>query len=196
MSKQRQIRKQIKQNHTKVNKRKNTNKKSKWAICACVTQKGQICTWSNSRGEGKLFSKELVNESSEIRATAFSDHADKFFPLTELDKVYYFSKGTLKSANKQYTAVKNDYETTFTSETSVVPCNDAQHLPSVQFDFVSISDFENTPEDSIVNVSGVCKSYEDVIKIIMKVNNRDVSKRNVHLMDSPSLTMQQLGTIQ
>ncbi|NXY76643.1 RFA1 protein, partial [Glareola pratincola] len=157
---------------------------SKWTICARVTQKGQIRTWSNSRGEGKLFSIELVDESGEIRATAFNDQADKFFPLIELNKVYYFTKGTLKSANKQYTAVKNDYELTFTSETSVVPCDDAQHLPSVQFEFVSISDLENTPKDSIVDVIGICKSYEDVTKIIVKANNREVSKRNLHLMDT------------
>ncbi|NWW32967.1 RFA1 protein, partial [Panurus biarmicus] len=156
----------------------------RWTICARVTQKGQIRTWSNSRGEGKLFSIELVDESGEIRATAFNDQADKFFPLIELNKVYYFTKGNLKTANKQYTAVKNDYEITFTNETSVVPCDDAQHLPSVQFDFVSISDLENTPKDSIVDVIGICKSYEDVTKITVKANNREVSKRNVHLMDT------------
>ncbi|KAF1442537.1 Replication protein A 70 kDa DNA-binding subunit, partial [Spheniscus demersus] len=156
----------------------------RWTICARVTQKGQIRTWSNSRGEGKLFSIELVDESGEIRATAFNDQADKFFPLIELNKVYYFTKGILKTANKQYTAVKNDYEMTFTNETSVVPCDDAQHLPSVQFEFVSISDLENTPKDSIVDVIGICKSYEDVTKITVKANNREVSKRNVHLMDT------------
>uniref|UniRef100_A0A8B9NRC0 Replication protein A subunit n=1 Tax=Accipiter nisus TaxID=211598 RepID=A0A8B9NRC0_9AVES len=155
----------------------------RWTICARVTQKGQIRTWSNSRGEGKLFSIELVDESGEIRATAFNDQADKFFPLIELNKVYYFTKGNLKTANKQYTAVKNDYEITFTNETSVVPCDDAQHLPSVQFEFVSIADLENTPKDSIVDVIGICKSYEDVTKITVKANNREVSKRNVHLMD-------------
>ncbi|NWH74359.1 RFA1 protein, partial [Piaya cayana] len=156
---------------------------SKWTICARVTQKGQIRTWSNSRGEGKLFSIELVDESGEIRATAFNDQADKFFPLIELNKVYYFTKGNLKTANKQYSAVKNDYEITFTNETSVVPCDDAQHLPSVQFEFVSISDLENTPKDSVVDVIGICKSYEDVTKIVTKSTNREVSKRNVHLMD-------------
>ncbi|NWI62238.1 RFA1 protein, partial [Todus mexicanus] len=157
---------------------------SKWTICARVTQKGQIRTWSNSRGEGKLFSIELVDESGEIRATAFNDQADKFFPLIELNKVYYFTKGNLKTANKQYTAVKNDYEITFTNETTVVPCDDAQHLPSVQFEFVSISELENKPKDSIVDVIGICKSYEDVTKITVKANNREVSKRNVHLMDT------------
>uniref|UniRef100_A0A8C8S6D7 Replication protein A subunit n=1 Tax=Pelusios castaneus TaxID=367368 RepID=A0A8C8S6D7_9SAUR len=157
---------------------------SKWTICARVTQKGPIRTWSNSRGEGKLFSIELVDESGEIRATAFNDQVDKFFPLIELNKVYYFTKGHLKTANKQYTAVKNDYEITFSNETSVVPCDDAQHLPSVQFEFVPISDLENTPKDSIIDIIGVCKSYEDISKITLKASNREVSKRNVHLMDT------------
>lgn len=35
----------------------------RWTICARVTNKSQIRTWSNSRGEGKLFSIELVDES-------------------------------------------------------------------------------------------------------------------------------------
>ncbi|XP_063002702.1 replication protein A 70 kDa DNA-binding subunit [Elgaria multicarinata webbii] len=156
---------------------------SKWTICARVTQKGQIRTWSNSRGEGKLFSIEMVDESGEIRATAFNDQVDKFFPLIELNKVYYFSKGNLKTANKQYTAVKNDYEITFTNDTSVIPCEDAQHLPSVQFDFVSIGDLETVNKDSIVDVIGICKSYEDAAKITIKSSNREVFKRDMHLMD-------------
>ncbi|XP_061461424.1 replication protein A 70 kDa DNA-binding subunit isoform X2 [Rhineura floridana] len=156
---------------------------SKWTICARVTQKGQIRTWSNSRGEGKLFSIEMVDESGEIRATAFNDQVDKFFPLIELNKVYYFSKGNLKTANKQYTAVKNDYEITFMNDTSVIPCEDAQHLPSVQFDFTSISDLENANKDTIVDVIGICKSYEDAAKITIKSSNREVFKRDVQLMD-------------
>ncbi|XP_020659185.3 replication protein A 70 kDa DNA-binding subunit [Pogona vitticeps] len=156
---------------------------SKWTICARVTQKGQIRTWSNSRGEGKLFSIELVDESGEIRATAFNEQVDKFFPLLEMNKVYYFSKGHLKTANKQYTSIKNDYEITFANDTSVIPCEDAQHLPSVQFNFVSISDLEKVDKDSIVDVIGVCKSYDDSTKITVKTSNREVSKRDVHLVD-------------
>lgn len=38
----------------------------RWTICARVTNKSQIRTWSNSRGEGKLFSIELVDESVSI----------------------------------------------------------------------------------------------------------------------------------
>ncbi|KAF6299555.1 replication protein A1 [Rhinolophus ferrumequinum] len=156
---------------------------SKWTICARVTNKSQIRTWSNSRGEGKLFSIEVVDESGEIRATAFNEQVDKFFPLIDVNKVYYFSKGTLKIANKQYTAVKNDYEMTFNNETSVIPCEDDRHLPTVKFDFTGIGDLESKPKDSLVDIIGVCKSYEEATKITVKSNNREVSKRNIYLMD-------------
>ncbi|XP_073421784.1 replication protein A 70 kDa DNA-binding subunit isoform X2 [Dendrobates tinctorius] len=157
---------------------------SKWMIRARVTNKGQIRTWSNSRGEGKLFSIEMVDESGEIRATAFNDQADKFFSLIEVNKVYYFSKGTLKIANKQYTAVKNDYEMTFNSETTVIPCDDSSDVPTVQFQFVPISELENKNKDTLLDVIGVCKSFEEVAKVTIKSNNREVSKRTIHLMDT------------
>ncbi|XP_044142942.1 replication protein A 70 kDa DNA-binding subunit [Bufo gargarizans] len=157
---------------------------SKWTIRARVTNKGQIRTWSNSRGEGKLFSIEMVDESGEIRATAFNDQADKFFSLIEVNKVYYFSKGTLKIANKQYTAVKNDYEMTFNSETSVIPCDDSSDVPTVQFEFVPVSELENRNKDTLLDIIGVCKSFEDVTKVTIKSNNREVSKRTIHLMDT------------
>ncbi|XP_036264435.1 replication protein A 70 kDa DNA-binding subunit isoform X5 [Pipistrellus kuhlii] len=161
----------------------NTLKDGRWTICARVTNKSQIRTWSNSRGEGKLFSMELVDESGEIRATAFNEQVDKFFPLIDVNKVYYFTKGTLKIANKQFSAVKNDYEMTFNNETSVLPCEDGHNLPTVQFDFTKIDDLENKPKDSLIDIIGICKSYEDAIKITVKSNNREVSKRNIYLMD-------------
>ncbi|KAM5215481.1 replication protein A 70 kDa DNA-binding subunit [Hipposideros larvatus] len=156
---------------------------SKWTICARVTNKSQIRTWSNSRGEGKLFSLELVDESGEIRATAFNEQVDKFFPLIDVNKVYYFSKGTLKIANKQFSAVKNDYEMTFNNETNVMPCEDDHHVPTVKFDFTGIGDLESKSKDSLVDIIGVCKSCEEATKITVKSNNREVSKRNIYLMD-------------
>ncbi|KAM4700557.1 replication protein A 70 kDa DNA-binding subunit [Discoglossus pictus] len=156
---------------------------SKWTIRARVTNKSQIRTWSNSRGEGKLFSIEMVDESGEIRATGFNEQVDKFYSLIEVNKVYYFSKGTLKIANKQYTAVKNDYEMTFNNETSVIPCDDSSDVPTVQFEFVPIGELENKNKDTLLDIIGICKSYDDVAKITIKSNNREVSKRAIHLMD-------------
>uniref|UniRef100_A0A1A8ET99 Replication protein A subunit n=1 Tax=Nothobranchius korthausae TaxID=1143690 RepID=A0A1A8ET99_9TELE len=155
---------------------------SKWTIRARVTNKSSIRTWSNSRGEGKLFSMEIVDESGEIRVTAFTQEVDKFFPLIEVGKVYYISKGSLKIANKQYTSVKNDYEMTLNGETSIVPCEDSCDVPTVQCDFVSIAELENRDKDAIVDVIGVCKSVDELTRLTTK-SNREVSKRTLSLMD-------------
>ncbi|XP_039613149.1 replication protein A 70 kDa DNA-binding subunit [Polypterus senegalus] len=155
---------------------------SKWTIRARVTNKSAIRSWSNSRGDGKLFSMEVVDESGEIRITGFNEQVDKFFSLIEINKVYYISKGTLKIANKQYTSVKNDYEMTLNNETSIVPCDDAMDVPMVQFEFIPIGELENKEKDSVVDIIGVCKSYDDVTKITTK-SSREVSKRAIHLID-------------
>ncbi|MGH0165031.1 UNVERIFIED_CONTAM: hypothetical protein FKN15_048009 [Acipenser sinensis] len=160
----------------------NTLKDGRWTIRARITNKSQIRTWSNSRGEGKLFSMEIVDESGEIRVTGFNEQVDKYYAVIEVNKVYYISKGTLKIANKQYTNVKNDYEMTLNNDTSIVPCDDAGDVPMVQFEFVPIEELENKEKDSVVDVIGICKSYDEVTKITTK-SSKEISKRAVHLMD-------------
>nr|XP_045239608.1 replication protein A 70 kDa DNA-binding subunit-like [Macaca fascicularis] len=73
---------------------------------------------------------------------------------------------------------------TFNNETSVMPCEDGHHLPTVQFDLTGIDDLENKMKDSLVEIMGICKSYEDATKITVRSNNREVAKRNIYLMDT------------
>lgn len=57
---------------------------NKWVIKARVTSKSAIRTWNNAKGEGKLFSMDLMDESGQIRATAFRDQVDKFYDMIEV----------------------------------------------------------------------------------------------------------------
>lgn len=61
---------------------------NKWTIKARVTSKSEIRTWSNSRGEGKLFNFDLMDESGEIRCTGFKDLVDKFYNYVEVGNLY------------------------------------------------------------------------------------------------------------
>uniref|UniRef100_A0A7N5ZXJ1 Replication protein A subunit n=1 Tax=Anabas testudineus TaxID=64144 RepID=A0A7N5ZXJ1_ANATE len=146
---------------------------SKWTVRARVTNKSNIRTWSNSKGEGKLFSFEIVDESVS-RGVESSEY---------LSLVYYISKATLKVANKQYTTLKNDYEMTLHANSSIVPCNDSEGIPTVHCDFVPIAELENRDKDAIIDVIGVCKSAEDVSRITTKTS-REVSKRALNLIDT------------
>ncbi|XP_033955748.1 replication protein A 70 kDa DNA-binding subunit-like [Pseudochaenichthys georgianus] len=156
---------------------------SKWTIRVRVTNKSSIRTWSNSRGDGRLFSFEVLDESGEIRVTAFNKEVDQFFSLVEQGKVYYITKATLKVANKQFTTLKNNYEMTLQAHSSVVPCDDSQGIPAVNCDFVPIAELENRDTDTIVDVIGVCKSADDVSRITTKTS-REVSKRALQLIDT------------
>ncbi|XP_070572382.1 replication protein A 70 kDa DNA-binding subunit-like [Ptychodera flava] len=158
---------------------------NRWTIRARVTNKGKVRNWSNSRGEGCLFSMDLIDDSAEIRATAFNDQCRKFFDMITVGKVYYFSRGTLKTANKQYTSIKNDYEMTFTGETQVQLCDDVNtdDIPDVQFDFKPISKLEEIEKDTMVDIIGVCKSTGELTTITTRATNKEVSKKDVHLVD-------------
>ena len=52
-----------------------------------VTNKSDIRRWSNSRGEGHLFSMDLLDETGEIRCTAFKEMCDKYYNIIEVGKV-------------------------------------------------------------------------------------------------------------
>ncbi|CAH2228915.1 jg1374 [Pararge aegeria aegeria] len=157
---------------------------NKWVIKARVMNKSPIRTWSNAKGEGKLFSMDLCDESGEIRATAFRNECEKFFDIIQVDKVYYISRCQLKTANKQFTALKNDYEMTFNADTVVAECmEDASTLPTVKYDFVPISDIANKNSDTILDVIGVCKSASDVQELTAKNTGKLLKKREATLVD-------------
>lgn len=61
----------------------------RWTIRVRATAKPVVRNYSNSRGAGKVMSVEFVDNSGEIRATAFNEAADKFGPLIEANKVIY-----------------------------------------------------------------------------------------------------------
>lgn len=169
---------------------------NKWVIKARVTNKSQIRTWSNAKGEGQLFSMDLLDESGEIRATAFRDMVDKYHEMIKVGKVYFFSKCQLKPANKQFSNLRNDYEMTFTSDTVVQECDDSdaeQSIPTIQYDFVPISSVAQLEPNAVVDVAGVCTECSDVQQFTARASGKELKKRDVTLADtskaSVSLTL-------
>nr|CAD7264523.1 unnamed protein product [Timema shepardi] len=162
-------------------------------IKARVTLKTPIKTWSNARGEGKLFSLNLVDESGEIRATAFNESVDKFYESLEMNKVYFFSNYSVKPANKNFSNVNHDYEITFNSSTQVSPCLNDSDVPTTQFNFVPINKIAENDPTSYVDVIGVCKNVGDVVTFTARTTNKELKKRDITLVDqsntSVSLTL-------
>lgn len=57
---------------------------NRWVIKARVMTKSSIRTWNNAKGEGKLFSMDLMDESGEIRCTAFKEMCDKYYDMIQV----------------------------------------------------------------------------------------------------------------
>jgi replication factor A1 len=85
-------------------------KKKRWHIKARVTQKSPIRKWHNARGDGQLFSVNLLDQSGEIKATAFNDQVDRLYNMLEEGRVYYISKARVTMAKKQFSTLNNEYE--------------------------------------------------------------------------------------
>eukprot|EP00158_Paraphelidium_tribonemae_P003830 Partr_v1_DN26403_c0_g1_i1_m23575 putative Replication Protein len=156
---------------------------NKWTIKARVSNKSDMRTWSNAKGDGKLFSVTLIDASGEIKATAFNETAERFFPILEENKVYYFSKGSIKIARKQFSNVQNDYEISLDQMTEIIPCNDASSVPAIRYNFVSIdrlNDFEN---NSMIDLIAVVKEAGEVSQFIAKTSQKQMTKRDLVVAD-------------
>jgi replication factor A1 len=92
---------------------------SNWTIRARVSQKSDIRTWSNQKGEGKLFNVNLMDHSGEIKATAFNNVVDDLYHRLEEGKVYYISKARVNLAKKKFSNLSNDYELTLERHTEI-----------------------------------------------------------------------------
>ncbi|EDV49955.1 replication protein A 70 kDa DNA-binding subunit [Drosophila erecta] len=158
---------------------------NKWVIKARVTSKSGIRTWSNARGEGKLFSMDLMDESGEIRATAFKEQCDKFFDLIQVDSVYYISKCQLKPANKQYSSLNNAYEMTFSGETVVQLCDDTDDdpIPEIKYNLIPISDVSGMENKAAVDTIGICKEVGELQSFVARTTNKEFKKREITLVD-------------
>jgi len=155
---------------------------NRWTIKARITNKTDIKKWTNQKGEGLLASIDLLDESGEIRGTFFNEAVDRFYDILQVGKVYSFSGGKIKPANKKFTSLKHDYEVTFNSDCEIIVLEDDKKIKTASFEFTDIADLPKCQPNDMVDVIGILKSYSDVASITTKFN-KEVERRNVTLVD-------------
>lgn len=76
---------------------------AKWCIRARVTAKGNVRNFTSRNGAAvTVFECTLLDESGEIKASFFGQMAEKFSSVIEQGKVFKFSRGSCRVANRQY----------------------------------------------------------------------------------------------
>lgn len=145
-------------------------------IRARVIAKSDIRQWSNAKGEGKFFHMDIIDESGQMRVTAFRDHVDKYYDMIEvriylktneggwkreerhqqfvlfqLDKVYYILNGQVELSNKKYSDISNDYEMVLNIYSDIWECRDDAHsVPTMKYEFIPIAQIAEKPLNTIV----------------------------------------------
>ncbi|KAL1593909.1 Replication factor A protein 1 [Paraconiothyrium brasiliense] len=156
----------------------------KWTIRARCTHKGDIKTWHNQKGEGKLFSVNLLDDTGEIRATGFNDVCERLYPIFEEGMVYYISAPCrVTLAKKQFSNLPNDYELQFERDTEVEKAEDQDNKPQIRYNFTKIGDLNNVEKDTTIDTIGVLKEVGEVNTITSSKTNKDFSKRDLTLAD-------------
>ncbi len=157
---------------------------NKWTIRARCTSKGEMKEWHNQKGTGKLFSVNLLDDTCEIRATAFTEVADKLFPIFQEGVVYYITTPCrVVHAKKQFSNLPNDYELQFELGTEVEKAEDQDNKPQIRFNFTKIGDLDSVEKDTTIDTIGVLKEVADVTVAHSKNTNKDFSKRELTLAD-------------
>jgi len=78
----------------------------------------------------------------------------------QVGKVYMISRGTIKPANKQYCALKNDYELTLNNCSQVIPVTEeTSEIPTVSFDFEPLSSVESKEPNTNIGQCPHCHNF-------------------------------------
>lgn len=166
---------------------------NRWTIKARVTKKQEVRRWSNARGEGKVFSFDLLDaDGGEIRATCFNDAADRWDPVIEMGKVYIISKGTLKPKRKQFNNLNSDYEIGLEATALVEECAEdggSNSIAQVNWRITAIADVQNRELGTLVDVAGVVETVDPLVPIMLK-NGTETTKRSITIKDPSSYSIE------
>jgi replication factor A1 len=156
-----------------------------WKIKVRCTNKEAMRHYHNQKGDGKLFSVDLLDkDGTEIRATAFNDAAEKFFSIFEKNKVFLISRGQVRLARKGYSSIKNDYSITLNSDAEVVPVHDNDNsIEAQKYKFAKISSIEQMDKNTFVDIIGVITDVGPVTSLISSRTQKELKKRSIKVAD-------------
>ena len=180
-----------------------------WCIKARVVQKSDIRHYSNQRGEGRFFSVNFMDESGEIKGTAWNAVVDDLFEKLQENQVYFVSKARVNLAKKKFSTLSNDYELSLDRGTEIeevsssptpierglrgLQCHDVD-VPVIRYNFVNLSGLSDLQKEAVCGMPFTLYIrftthpwLEDVIVIVKEVGDiAEITTRNNKTVCPPS----------
>ncbi|MGA1619837.1 MAG: DUF223 domain-containing protein, partial [Pirellulales bacterium] len=163
-----------------------------WTIKAKVLSKGPKREFGKNKPNpnmqsNSVFSAELVDEEgTAIEATFWREAADRYHETLEEGKVYTFSRGSVKVANKNYNRTRNEYCLNFDSSCSVEESTDSIDA-SVMQTRLKFEKIDQLPafvdKKAPVDVIGVVTGVGATGSIKRKSDQQEIVRREITLAD-------------
>eukprot|EP00697_Spironema_sp_BW2_P014084 gnl/Spiro4/4427_TR2199_c0_g1_i1.p1 gnl/Spiro4/4427_TR2199_c0_g1~~gnl/Spiro4/4427_TR2199_c0_g1_i1.p1 ORF type:complete len:677 (+),score=171.25 gnl/Spiro4/4427_TR2199_c0_g1_i1:305-2032(+) len=158
---------------------------SAFVIKARVISKGSIREYTNAKGPGRLANIDVSDsEGSTIRITFFNEDLDKLYTKVDVDRVYFFSNGSLKQANPKFCTTTSQLEITMGRDSKIEFCGDPDSIPKLKMNFTKLSDIASLEPGKVIDVIGVITEVGDVSTFTATKTNKELTKRNVKLIDA------------
>ena len=139
----------------------------RWRLRARVTSKSEVRRFVNQRGQGQLFSVDLVDaEGGETRATFFGAAVEKFLSLVNPHNIYEISGGDVKIANPKFCPYS--IELTLDGRSSVEAVADDGSLPQMKFEMVPLVEIQRLEPGRTVDIAAVVLERQEPTDMPMK----------------------------
>jgi len=146
-----------------------------------VENKTAVRTYTNAKGEGKMFSVDLVDDSGEIKCTFFNESVDQYEHMFEIGKVFIITRSGIKPGNPKF--CRTPFEMSINRNTMIHEVEEVINTPKRRYDFIdSIDKIQDLQPQSLVEVIGVIISVGEVQQFNSK-NDKEIVKRSVRIAD-------------
>jgi len=157
---------------------------NRWTIRGRVTMKSDVRHFQNARGEGKLFSFDLLDEhGGDIRCAGFGDAVDRWFDVVQPGSVISLSRASLKPRRPgPFNATSHDLEITLEPGSVLQVLPDVAEIPRQRYALRKLAALADAPPRTNVDVAGVVEAVAPATSITRR-DGSEARKRSVTLRD-------------
>ncbi|BDA51382.1 Replication protein A 70 kDa DNA-binding subunit B [Coccomyxa sp. Obi] len=163
-----------------------------WTIRAKLVSKAPLRHFDKGGQQQAVFSIEVVDEQgTTIEITLWRGLAEKFHDHLVEGEAYYFRRGSVKLANKNYQTVRNDYVIHMDNGSEIEQCagTDVSKM-TAKLKYV---DFERLPlyagKKTLVDIMGVATTVGPIGSVKRSRDGTELARRDVTLVDQGAKTV-------
>ena len=163
---------------------------SQWRIVARVTYKSPLRTFDKGANTGKVFHVTLLDiHGGEIRASFFNDAVDLHFDKLQEGVCYSFSRGTIKTSNRQFNQIDHRYELVFDRKADITWVADDATIKMVKLVIVELRSVQSRELPCNVDLCGIVTSAGQHQSVKAR-DGRDLDRREITIADDTATTLQ------